>query len=257
MTNKIKVVIPARYGSSRLPGKPLLELCGKPIFWHVYQRAIEAGLHSEDIVLATDDERIFKLASQSNIAVIMTDASHNSGTDRLNEVATKLNWSDDTLVINVQGDEPLIPSTLISQLIKFTQQNLQFDITTVISPLSCHEDANNPSIVKVAVGESSQAVYFSRLPIPYNRDHSGILDAIYRHIGIYAYSVRSLRQFCQYPESTLERIEKLEQLRALSNGLSIGVTVVEQAPPHGIDTEQDYLKVKTIMEKLHVSNRTC
>lgn len=248
MTSKIKVVIPARFGSSRLPGKPLLQLCGKPIFWHVFQRAVEAGVSSQDIVVATDDDRIFSVASQLAIPCVMTDADHASGTDRLNEVATKLGWDDETLVINVQGDEPLIPCSLIRQLIAFTQDNILFDITTAISPIHSIEDVNNPNIVKVAMGENSRAIYFSRSAIPYNRDKPESIDVVYRHIGIYAYSVKSLRQFCQYSESLLENMEKLEQLRALSNGLSIGATIVEQAPPHGIDTEQDYLNVKTIME---------
>ncbi|MDW2318793.1 3-deoxy-manno-octulosonate cytidylyltransferase [Vibrio sp. 1159] len=248
MNSRIKVVIPARYGSSRLPGKPLLPLCGKPIFWHVFQRVVEAGVQSEDIVVATDNDRIFSKASELAIPCVMTDSRHPSGTDRLNEVADQLGWDDETLIINVQGDEPLIPSALICQLINFTQENGQFDITTAISPIHCIDDVTNPNIVKVAMGEYSRAVYFSRSAIPFNRDQPESIDSVFRHIGIYAYSVKSLRQFCQYSESALENMEKLEQLRALSNGFSIGATIVEQAPPHGIDTEQDYLNVKTIME---------
>lgn len=246
--SKIKVVIPARYGSSRLPGKPLLQLCGKPIFWHVFQRVVEAGVPCQDIVVATDDDRIFSEASQLAIPCVMTDVDHASGTDRLNEVASQFGWDDEALIINVQGDEPLIPSSLIRQVIGFTKENVLFDITTAISPIHSVEDVNNPNIVKVAMGENSRAIYFSRSAIPYNRDKPKSTDTVYRHIGIYAYSVKSLRQFCQYSESSLENTEKLEQLRALSNGLSIGATIVEQAPPHGIDTEQDYLNVKTIME---------
>ena len=246
---KIKIVIPARFGSSRLPGKPLLLLCGKPIFWHVYQRAVEAGVATEDIVVASDDDRILAEASQLAVPCVMTSSEHASGTDRLNEVATQLRWGDETLVINVQGDEPLIPSALIRQLIRFTLDEEQFDITTVISPIHCIDDVTNPNIVKVAMGEYNRAVYFSRSAIPFNRDNPHTVGSVYRHIGIYAYSVKSLRQFCQYPESALEHTEKLEQLRALSNGLSIGATIIEQAPPHGIDTEQDYLNIKKIMEK--------
>lgn len=246
--SRVKVVIPARYGSSRLPGKPLLQLCGKPIFWHVFQRASEAGVAPEDIVVATDNDLIFSEAFNLAIPCVMTDANHVSGTDRLNEVATQLGWDDETLVINVQGDEPLIPCSLICQLIAFTQENSVFDITTAISPIHCIDDVTNSNIVKVAMGEHSRAVYFSRSAIPYNRDEPELIHMIYRHVGIYAYSVGSLRQFCQYPESVLEQTEKLEQLRALSNGLSIGATIVDQAPPHGIDTEEDYLNVKKIME---------
>lgn len=248
MSADVKVVIPARFGSSRLPGKPLLRLCNKPIFWHVFQRVVEAGVSYGDIVVATDDDRIFSEAARLTVPCVMTKAEHGSGTERLNEVATELDWADDTLVINVQGDEPLIPCSLIKKVIGFTQSNPSFDITTAITPIVSIEDISNPNIVKVAMGEESRAVYFSRSMIPFNRDAPDSIESVYRHIGIYAYSVKSLRQFCQYSESRLENIEKLEQLRALSNGLSIGATLVEQAPPHGIDTEQDYLNVKSILE---------
>ncbi|WP_114634260.1 3-deoxy-manno-octulosonate cytidylyltransferase [Vibrio splendidus] len=248
MSSVVKVVIPARFNSSRLPGKPLLQLCGKPIFWHVFQRVFEAGVPSEDIVVATDDERIYSKAIELTIPCVMTAVGHLSGTDRLNEVASKLNWLDDTLIINVQGDEPLIPSQLIQQLITFTYEKPMFDITTVVSPIQSIKDVMNISIVKVAMGSNGRAIYFSRSPIPFNRDDPSSIESVYRHIGIYAYSVKILRQFCQYSESILENMEKLEQLRALSHGLSIGATIVEQAPPHGIDTVQDYVNIKLIME---------
>lgn len=254
MTCKVKVVIPARFGSSRLPGKPLLKLCGMPIFWHVFQRAVESGVPPQDIIVATDDERILSVASELFIPCVMTNATHASGTDRINEVAIKHGWDDDTLIVNIQGDEPLIPCSLISQLIDFTKDNILFDITTAISPIHDFEDVNNPNIVKVAMGENNRAVYFSRSAIPYNRDKDVSVALIYKHVGIYAYPVKILRQFCQYSESSLENIEKLEQLRALSNGLSIGATFVEHELPHGIDTEQDYLNVKTIMENKNVNN---
>jgi len=244
----VKVVIPARYGSSRLPGKPLLELCGKPMFWHVVQKAVGAGFTLEDVIVATDDERIVDAAEGLDIPVMLTDAKHASGTDRLNEVATAKQWADDTLIVNVQGDEPLIPSILIRQLSEFASVSPQFDICTVITPLKSLGDLNNSNLVKVALGEHNRAVYFSRSPIPYHRDEPESLSDIYRHIGIYAYTVKGLRSFCSFPESQLEKWEKLEQLRALSNGLTIGVTRFDQAPPHGIDTEQDYNNIKQIME---------
>ncbi|WP_237359103.1 3-deoxy-manno-octulosonate cytidylyltransferase [Vibrio azureus] len=250
----MKVVIPARFGSTRLPGKPLLPLCGKPIFWHVFQRANEAGIPTKDIVVATDDERIYSEAVELGIPCIMTAIEHVSGTDRLNEVASRLKWTDETVIINIQGDEPLIPSQLIQCLIKFTNKMPSFDITTVVSPIRTIDDLINPNVVKVAIGENGRAVYFSRSAIPFNREEPTSIEYAYRHIGIYAYSVRSLRQFCKYPESDLETMEKLEQLRALSNGLSIGATIFEQSPPHGIDTEKDYINIKLIMEKENVSN---
>lgn len=248
-SSNIKIVIPSRYGSSRLPGKPLLPLCGKPMFWHVVQQAVKAGFSINDIVIATDDQRIVDSAVLLEIPVVMTGINHASGTDRLHEVSQKLAWSDDTVVINVQGDEPLIPPELIRALSKFTLSHPNFDISTVMSPLSSQSDLSNPNVVKVAKGEDDRAVYFSRSPIPFDRDNTESIDNIYRHIGIYAYTVKGLNQFCSYPESTLEKIEKLEQLRALSYGMSIGVIIYDQAPPHGIDTEQDYFNVKHIMEK--------
>ncbi len=248
MSDSVKVVIPARFGSSRLPGKPLLTICGKPIFWHVYQRVLEAGILPEDIVLATDDDSIFDQACKLNIASVMTGKNHSSGTDRLNEVAQLKGWSDDTLVINVQGDEPLIPSEIIQNLAQFSLANKHFDISTAIVPLTDNSDVINPNVVKVALGENSRAVYFSRSIIPFNRDDSNSVDGIYRHIGIYSYTVKSLRMFCKFPESLLEKHEKLEQLRALSNGLAIGAMKINEAPPHGVDTKEDYLSIKMIME---------
>ncbi|HHX8443456.1 TPA: 3-deoxy-manno-octulosonate cytidylyltransferase [Vibrio diabolicus] len=248
MSRPIKVVIPARFGSSRLFGKPLLTIGGQPIFWHVYQRVLEAGILPDDIVLATDDNRVLEVANELNISSVMTDLNHASGTDRLNEVAYICQWSEDTLVINVQGDEPLIPSEIIYELANFAVTNEHFDITTVIAPITEKIDVINPNIVKVALGEDNRAVYFSRSVVPFNREDSNSLDYIYRHIGIYAYSVKKLRLFCQFPESNIEKLEKLEQLRALSNGFSIGAIIIENAPPHGIDTQEDYFSIKNIME---------
>ncbi|MPW36251.1 3-deoxy-manno-octulosonate cytidylyltransferase [Vibrio sp. B1Z05] len=246
--NKLKVVVPARFGSSRLPGKPLLTILGKPIFWHVYQRVLEAGIPASDIVIATDDLKIHQTAIELDVPSLMTRKSHDSGTDRLNEVAEKLNWDDDTLVINVQGDEPLIPGEVISQLAHFSLNSGQFDIFTVVTPLIEKKDFLNPNVVKVVLGEIGRAIYFSRSPIPFNRDSVGSLESCYRHVGIYAYTVESLRRFCNCRVSDIEKLEKLEQLRALSYGLTIGATVVGNAPPHGIDTKEDYLTVKNIME---------
>lgn len=244
----VKIVVPSRYGSSRLPGKPLMPLLGKPMFWHVVNQAIEAGFPVDDVVVATDDLRIIESAKKFDIPAVMTDRNHVSGTDRLFEVCKKLDWSEDTLVINVQGDEPLIPPKLITSLANFATQSPQFDICTVMSPISSVSDLNNPNVVKVAEGEEQRAVYFSRSPIPFNRENQESLYRICRHIGIYAYSVKCLRRFCSFPESSLEKIEKLEQLRALSYGMSIGVVRYNEAPPHGIDTEEDYNDVKNIME---------
>lgn len=249
MNNSVKVVVPARFGSTRLEGKPLLTIKNKPIFWHVFQKILSAGVNINDTLLATDNIKIAEEAIRLNIPYIMTNVSHSSGTDRLNEVASKLKWGDDVLVVNVQGDEPLIPSELISQLVHFSVANRQFDISTVVCPLVKKEDVANPNVVKVAMGCNDRAVYFSRAPIPFNRDNYQSISGLYRHVGIYSYSVKCLRLLCSHEESNIERIEKLEQLRALSNGFSIGATITQTAPPHGIDTFEDYLRIRNLMEK--------
>jgi 3-deoxy-manno-octulosonate cytidylyltransferase (CMP-KDO synthetase) len=246
-TNRVKVVIPARYGSSRLPAKPLLELNGMPIFWHVVQRVIEAGVLLEDIIIATDHEAIFTKANELMLPVLMTSLDHISGTDRINEVATQLNWEESTIVINVQGDEPLIPAKLIQDLIIFTVEN-HYDISTVVTPIIKHDELTNPNVVKAILTEHGQALYFTRSASPYNRDKQSDLTLANRHIGIYAYTVKSLAKFCSLPESTLENYEKLEQLRALTNNLTIGALAYLGDIPHGIDTDDDYLATKKIME---------
>lgn len=248
LSERIKVVIPARYGSSRLPAKPLLEINNKPIFWHVVQRVLEAGVSLDNIIVATENLLIAVKAEKLSIPVIMTDIEHVSGTDRVNEVATKLGWSQSTLVINVQGDEPLIPPALIRKLIQFTLTNTQFDIATAMTPIKQYDDFVNLNIVKAIVTEYNQALYFSRSPAPLRRDDPTDFTNANRHIGIYVYQVSSLKKLCSLSESRLENLEKLEQLRAITNGLTIGVMNYLGDIPHGIDTEQDYLKVKKIME---------
>tara|TARA_R110001583_G_scaffold17482_2_gene70649 strand:+ start:13214 stop:13966 length:753 start_codon:yes stop_codon:yes gene_type:complete len=248
MNSSIKVVIPARYGSSRLPGKPLLILNNKPMYWHVVQRVLEAGIDIENIIVATDDQRILENATSESIPVILTAIEHVSGTDRINEVATIKRWQDDVVVVNVQGDEPLIPSQLISDLAAFTCNNSNFSITTAVSAIKSEEDYMDPNVVKAVLGEENRALYFTRSPCPFNRNNPNNYSQAYRHIGIYAYRVGALREFCSYPESVLEACEKLEQLRALSNGMAIGALVIENAPPHGIDTQKDYEKLKLLME---------
>jgi len=245
----VKVVIPARFGSTRLPGKPLLILNNKPIFWHVVQRVLEAGISLNNVVLATDDVRIENTARELNIPVFITSTEHVSGTDRVNEVANGLGWRDDTVIINVQGDEPLVPSSLIESLISFTLANHHFAITTAVTAIHSIDDFNNPNIVKAIIGEHHNALYFTRATAPFNRDGNQGAKLAYRHIGIYAYNKTTLNQFCQFPEAALENYEKLEQLRALSNGMSIGVINIQEAPAHGIDTMEDYLNIKEMMEE--------
>ena len=248
--NKLKVVIPSRYGSSRLPAKPLLKINDKPMFWHVAQRVLEAGIPLEDIIIATDSKKIFDKAKSLSLPTIMTSNEHVSGTDRVNEVALKMSWPNSTLVMNVQGDEPLIPDSLIRELLNFTLINNHFDITTASTKFIDKNEFNNPNVVKIVTTENNKALYFTRSPVPFNRGAPDDFVVARRHIGIYVYKVSVLKGFCGLPESQLENCEKLEQLRALSNNLSIGVMGYTGAVPHGIDTVDDYQSIKFQMECL-------
>jgi len=250
----IKVVIPARYASTRLPGKPLLLIDQKPMFWHVVQRCIEAGFKLADIQLATDDMRIFDVAQKHHIPVTMTSSEHESGSDRINEVAQKNNWGDDTIVLNVQGDEPLISKQLIKDLASFALANPHFSITTAAKAISCLDEFINPNVVKAILGQNSQALYFTRSPAPLNRDDNKDLSYAFKHVGVYAYTVASLRSFCSFSEAPLEQYEKLEQLRALSYGMNIGVFVFDGMLKHGVDTSEDYEQIKELMENNNESN---
>lgn len=246
--SQVKVVIPARYGSSRLVGKPLLEIKHKPIFWHVFQRCIEAGFTRDDIYLATDDQRIYSKSVSLGLSAVMTSVHHQSGSDRINEVAELIGWADDVIVINVQGDEPAIPSLLIRHLKEFSLKRVEFSITTAVTPIKSHEEFHNYNVVKSILSESGHTLSFTRAASPFCRDNPDDYSLAYRHIGIYSYRVKALRQFCSYPKSALEEYEKLEQLRALSNGMSIGAMTYLGDLPHGVDTLDDYLLIKNLME---------
>jgi len=245
----VKVVIPARYGSSRLPGKPLLNLLDKPVIWHVIERCKEAGIEQNNIFVATDDQRIIDALRDESIQVVLTSSEHQSGTDRINEVAQIKGWDEDTIIVNVQGDEPMIPYRLIQRIVSFTQLNPSYHITTAVVPLVSQDDFGNPNVVKAIIGYNGRALYFTRSPSPLNRDNSSDLLLAKRHIGIYAYRASALKQFCSYSEDELEQYEKLEQLRALSHGMSIGATTFDGFVPHGIDTIDDYENIKKIMEE--------
>ncbi|ENR5393548.1 3-deoxy-manno-octulosonate cytidylyltransferase [Providencia rettgeri] len=247
---KIKIVIPARYGSSRLEGKPMLEISNKPIFWHVHKRCIEAGFSKNDIYLATDDDRIYQKSLSLNLNTVMTSSQHESGTDRIYEVSRIKGWEPQDIVINVQGDEPMISPTLIRQLAEFSAFRTEFDITTAVVSIDSFSDFENPNVVKAVVGLHNRALYFTRSAAPYKRDTPTAIDLAFKHIGIYAYTVQSLSKFCSFDEAPLEAYEKLEQLRALSNGLSIGALYYDGEVAHGVDTLSDYQKVKNRMEAL-------
>ena len=233
------VVIPARYASTRLPGKPLREINGKPMIEHVFQRGRESG--ARDVVIATDDERIGEAAEDFGTTVCMTGDQHRSGTERIAEVADLMDWHDETIVINLQGDEPAMPPQLIDQCAALLDES-SADLATLASPILSDEDFGNPNVVKVIRDNNGFAIYFSRATIPYPRDAARLADAraaALHHHGIYAYRCGVLRRLVASDPSPLELAEHLEQLRALSLGMSIRVGVPAVRPGAGVDTEDD------------------
>lgn len=245
------VVIPARYASTRLPGKPLLDIAGKPMIQHVYERAIQSS--ADQVIIATDDSRIAEVAASFNARVCMTDAGHESGTDRLQEVVSQLGLDDQHIVVNVQGDEPLIPPAVIDQVAVNLAANSNAGIATLVEAIDDIEDVFNPNAVKAVMDNNGRALYFSRAPLPWARDEFSAdtktlpnATNYYRHIGIYAYRVQFLHQFVQWPPGLLEQTEKLEQLRAMENGVDIHIAEASEAIPAGIDTQSDLDKVRAL-----------
>lgn len=251
------VIIPARYASTRLPGKPLVDIAGKPMIQHVYERAVQSS--AERVIIATDDERVADVAAGFTGDVVMTAATHESGTDRLQEVVAALGLSDDECVVNVQGDEPLIPPAVIDQVAALLAASNGAGIATLIESLDSVETLFDPNAVKVVRDAAKRVLYFSRAPVPWCRD--AFVDAdkqlpkqlpagvpFYRHIGIYAYRVGFLHQFVSWPPGVLEQAEKLEQLRAMEHGVSIVAEEACAAIPGGIDTEADLAVVRQIVE---------
>ena len=238
------VVIPSRYSSARLPGKPLLALHGKPMIQHVYERGIESG--ASEVVIATDDERIANAAESFGASVCMTRPDHQSGTERIAEVADLLDWSDDQIVVNLQGDEPTMPAILINQCATLLA-DASADIATLASPFISREDYESPNCVKVIRDENQHAIYFSRAKIPFAREDSSadmaMASALHHH-GIYAYRCGVLRRFVLAKPSDLEVSEQLEQLRALSLGITIAVGVPKTRPGIGVDTADDLTRAE-------------
>jgi 3-deoxy-manno-octulosonate cytidylyltransferase (CMP-KDO synthetase) len=233
-----RVVIPARFDSSRLPGKVLLPLAGKPMLQWVHQRAQSS--HATEVIIATDDERIAGAARGFGAQVAMTARTHVSGTDRIAEVAGARGWAEADIVVNVQGDEPLIPPAVIDQVAQLLHANARADIATLATRLEQASDFADPNVVKVACDAAGRALYFSRAPIPWNRDAPNTLTpASLRHIGIYAYRVGALRRLAGLAASRLELIEKLEQLRALENGMEIRVALAVERPLADVNTAAD------------------
>ena len=240
-----KVVIPARYASTRLQGKPLLDIAGKPMVVRVAEQAAKSG--ASEVVIATDFEKIVTVAKQHGFNAVMTRIDHQSGTDRIAEVAQKLGWADDEIVVNVQGDEPLIDPALIQEVAAHLVKNKDAVMATACHAI--HDEASmiNPNIVKVVLDASGNALYFSRAPIPYPRDDMFKQNIqAYRHIGIYAYRVGFLKQYAQLAVTELEKIESLEQLRVLHHGYKIGVSITQNAPASGVDTQDDLDFVRSV-----------
>jgi len=252
MSVRFKVVIPARYGSTRLPGKPLLAIAGKPMIAHVCERAREAA--ADAIVVATDDERIYRAVQALGIDAVMTRADHQSGTERIAEVAEKLGWASDDIIVNLQGDEPLLDPKYLRAASAVLAGQEQAGIATLAAAIHDSEEVFNPNAVKVVLNRHGYALYFSRAPIPWDRDGfaagnrtlSGNMP-YYRHIGLYAYTVDFLRRYCHWDASVLEKTESLEQLRILWQGEAIAVSIVDQIPPAGVDTLEDLQRVEQFL----------
>lgn len=242
-----KVVIPARFASTRLPGKPLLDIAGRPMLQHVHDQALKSG--AGEVIIATDDQRIFDAATGFGASVRMTSATHESGTERLAEVAAEMGWDDEVVVVNVQGDEPLLPPALVRQVAEGLAGNPAAAVATLAYPINDRDEVSDPNIVKVVLDKDGYALYFSRAAIPCRRDEPAGEQAMsaLRHIGLYAYRAGFLGRYKGLQASPLEAIEKLEQLRVLWNGIKIHVGMASEMPGHGVDTESDLRRVEKIL----------
>jgi 3-deoxy-manno-octulosonate cytidylyltransferase (CMP-KDO synthetase) len=248
------VVIPARHASIRLPGKPLLDIAGKPMVVRVAEQAVKSG--AAQICVATDHSEIFEAVRAHGFEAMMTSANHASGTDRITEVAINLGWADDVIVVNVQGDEPLIAPTLIATVAKQLATHTDAEMATACHPINDFDEMTNPNIVKVVCDQAGNALYFSRAPIPYPRDAfasntrqipSDLI--VYRHIGLYAYRTQFLKNYANLQPAMIENFEALEQLRALWHGYRISVAVTDSASAPGVDTEHDLGLVRAMFSR--------
>ncbi len=258
-----KAVIPARYASTRLPGKPLLDIAGKPMVVRVAEQAMKSG--ADEVLVATDHPDIEAVCKAHGLQVLMTRADWPTGTDRIAEVVQKKGWGDDTVVVNVQGDEPLLDPELIGRVASVLLNGEQ-DIATCGHVINNWEEFKNPNVVKIAMRVDGEALYFSRAPIPYPRDSfateswpqgvpQGELGI--RHIGLYAYRARFLKKYQALKPATIEVLESLEQLRALANGFRIKVCMIQDAPLPGVDTAEDLQKVRAFFESRLLQTTHC
>lgn len=246
-----RVVIPARFASTRLPGKALVMIGGKPMIQWVHERAL--GAAPREVIIATDDSRIAAAAAAFGAEVAMTATTHLSGTDRIAEVARARGWGEADVVVNVQADEPLIPSALISQVARMLEENPRAQLTTLATGINSVQEFLDPNVVKVVTDGRGRALYFSRAPVPWDRDaaaaapaQAGFAGAL-RHIGLYGYRVAALRRLTSLPSSPLESCERLEQLRALENGLPIEVGRASEPPGPDVNTAEDLQRVARLM----------
>ncbi|TCB57333.1 3-deoxy-manno-octulosonate cytidylyltransferase [Acinetobacter terrestris] len=237
------IVIPARFASSRLPGKPLLEIHGRPMILRVVDQAKKvAGF--DDLCVATDDERIAEVCRAEGVDVVITSEDHPSGTDRLSEVARIKGWASEDIIVNVQGDEPLLPAQLVQQVAQLLESQPESSMSTLCEPIHSLDEFHRDSIVKVVMSKYNQALYFSRATIPYDRDAAKqevqeLHSQAYRHLGLYAYRVNLLQEYVSWDMGVLEQLESLEQLRVLENGHRIAIAVAKANLPPGVDTQAD------------------
>ena len=237
------IVIPARFASSRLPGKPLLEIHGRAMILRVVDQAQKVQ-GFDDVCVATDDARIAYICQAEGIDVVMTSPNHPSGTDRLSEVARIKGWDSQDIIVNVQGDEPLLPAKLVKQVADLLEAKPDCSMSTLCEPIHALDEFQRDSIVKVVMSKFNQALYFSRATIPYDRDGAKgaqpkLHDTAYRHLGLYAYRVQLLQEYVTWDMGVLEKLESLEQLRVLENGHRIAISVAEANLPPGVDTQAD------------------
>lgn len=253
MTARFKVVIPARYASTRLPGKPLLDVGGRPMIAWVHGAALASG--AEEVIVATDDDRVAAACHLFGADVAMTGKEHASGTDRVAEVARQRRWTPDTLVINIQGDEPLLPPELVQQVAQLLAEAPEAEMATLTTPVLTIGQWLDPNMVNVVTDQRGRALYFSRAPIPWPRDEFPRLDSppaappvgTQRHVGIYGYRLSALERLTEESPCGLERTEHLEQLRALWLGFTILTAQAIREPPHGVDTPEDLLQLRSIV----------
>jgi 3-deoxy-manno-octulosonate cytidylyltransferase (CMP-KDO synthetase) len=240
------VIIPARFASSRLPGKPLRDICGKPLIQHVYERALASV--AARIIIATDDARISEVAAAFGAEVCMTSSKHSSGTERIAEVVQKLSIPEDATIVNLQGDEPLMPSTLIRAVADTLNTHPQASMATAMHAITDGTMMANPNVVKVVCDRDNLALYFSRAPIPWQAEHGERHAKAFRHIGVYAYRAGFVTRYAALPPSPLETLERLEQLRVLWNGERIVLYESSEAPAAGVDTAEDLERVRKILQ---------